>query len=768
LLVVFSCDLLVIGFAVVGVVLPPSLALTLASVAATAGVFALGEMLSTRPLLRRNHELGEQVAQLEKLKQCLEQRLMERDRDLAATNAKLGSESTLRERVEAKARELGEELERRVSERTAHLDKAKREQEVEIQEQKRLVDVLRENEKRYRHLVEIANAGIWTLNTEGKTNYANPKMAEALGYAVPEMLGRPTDQFVFMEDLPQGLRSFDLQRGTPLESLEFRMRHKAGTDVWVRAYLSAIFSDGGDYLGALVLFVDLTTRKRNEDRLRDQAALLEAAQDAMVICDPNLHILSWSPSAVRLYGWTGEEVMGRDWFQLFSDTATPSSKSEVLTALRLHGRWRGELCQVAKDGRRIEVDARVTAGPVSAGKPASLLLLANDITERKKHQAQINRDQRIETASNLIAGLAHELNNTLSPILLSAQVLRSKRLSPEDDELAAGIETSAERGADLMRQALIFARGVEGERIVVQPGLLLRDIAEITREMLPRNVQVLTDIPTGLWSFKGDPARLHQALLKLCVNARDAMANGGILWLRAANRKIDSTAGAQTTPGRYLLLAVQDTGRGIPLAVQERIFEPFFSTKERCQATGLGLAVVMGIIRSHGGSIDVHSQPGAGTTFSILLPAMETPPVTSEPSHGLPVGRGELILMVEDEAGLRDVTRTMLNRYGYEVLAAGDGVEALGLLAQHQGRVKLVLTNLSMSAMDGPSLARAARRIDPRLRIIASSAQGGSVQQTDKLAALQSLGISRLLAKPYSANELLRAIRDELRDAPAG
>jgi PAS domain S-box-containing protein len=762
--------LLVVGLAL-GLAIPMAAAIALAAVLVGAGVFWLDDLLSNRPLLRRAHELGQKASQLGKLKQDLEHRLADADTDLARTKGQLEVERAAHQKADHDARTLATELETRVADRTAELDARVREQQDQIQEHKRAADGLRENEKRYRHLVEIANVGIWTVNAEGKTNFANPKAAETLGCTVPEMLGLPPAQFIFMEDLPPTIRGLDLQRGAPSEPIEFRMRDKTGNELWVRAYFAAVLGQLGEYLGALLVFANCTSRKRAEERLRAEALLLESAQDAIVICDSNLHILSWSPSAARLYGWASEEVLGRDTFELLCQKSAPAEKETVLAGLRQRGRWRGELSQVTKQGTVLEADVRFSAAPAVPGKPASVLFLANDVTERKRAQAQLLREHRLETAGNLAAGLSHELNNALAPILLSAQILRGKQLKPDEQELAAGIEVSAQRSAELLKQAMIFARGLEGQRVLIDPTHRLREIAQIGREMFPRNVQVLAHVPAGTWSFKGDPSQLHQALLKLCVNARDAMPNGGVLWLRVANRQLEADAAVSggLPAGPFVEIEVQDTGRGIPLAIQDRIFEPFFSTKDRCHATGLGLSIAMGIIRSHGGTIEVRSQPGAGATFSILLPAVlqkTAPP--AEPPTGPPAGRGELILMVEDEAGLRDVTRTMLNQYGYQVLAASDGVEALGLLSQHQGRVKLVFTNLSMPAMDGPSLARAARRIDPHVRIIASSALGTSVQQTDKVAALQSLGISRLLAKPYTAQELLRAVRDELNEQPSG
>jgi PAS domain S-box-containing protein len=509
--------------------------------------------------------------------------------------------------------------------------------------------------------------------------------------------------------------------------------------------------------------------REGEKLLHDQAAVWDHTQDAVLVCDAALHILSWHEGATRVYGWTAHEATGRDAFELLSDKQAPSLRDEVLTALKEQRQWRGAVNHITKAGQALTVDLRLNLAPGTGGKPGSVLLLATDITQCQQEEKQRLREQRMEAASTLAGGLALELNNSLAPVLLSAQMLRSKIPDNEAQDLLGTIEAGAERSAEVLKQMLIFARGLDGERIPIEPAKLLRDVVAITREMFPRNVQVLSQVEPGIWNVKGDRAQLHQALLKLCVNSRDAMGGGGILWLRARNAQLDERSAwmhPDCKAGAYVILEVQDTGAGMSAAVQDRAFEPFFSTKDRGQGTGLGLSIVLGIVRSHGGAIEIQSRPGAGTNIALWLPALleraETIPVTPA---GQPSPRSDFVLVAEDDPGLREVTRAALGRAGYQVLVAGDGPEALGLLAQHQGKVKLILTNISMSSMDGPSLARAARHIDPQVHIIASSALGKSIGYADKLAALQSLGISRLLAKPYTAQELLRAVGDELLNA---
>lgn len=383
-----------------------------------------------------------------------------------------------------------------------------------------------------------------------------------------------------------------------------------------------------------------------------------------------------------------------------------------------------------------------------------------------QQQARLRRQLRAELSSQLVGGLAHELNNNLAPILLSAEMLRTKTLHPDDLALVTSIEGCAERCADLLKQALIFARGVEGARVPVDARTIIKEIVDIAREMFPRSIQVFSECAPDLQSVLGDAAQLHQVILKLCVNARDAMPEGGTLNVRARNLQVEGKqplSPLELKAGNYVVIEVQDTGTPIPAEILDRIFEPSAPDQGRVWSSGWGLATAFGIVRSHGGVIEAQST-SSGRVFAVYLPAA-LPPVSPQPSPNVPRGHGERILVVDDDANLREVAETTLTRNGYEVLTAADGIEALGILAQYQAKTNLVLTNISMPGMDGPSLARAARKIDPQVRIIAASALGRSSGQADKLAALQSLGITHLLSKPYTAEELLETIREALSPA---
>jgi CheY-like chemotaxis protein len=328
------------------------------------------------------------------------------------------------------------------------------------------------------------------------------------------------------------------------------------------------------------------------------------------------------------------------------------------------------------------------------------------------------------------------------------------------------METCAQRGADIIKQLLTFARGKPGARVPLPAQHLLREMDKIIRETFPRNIQPRLNAPKDLWPVLGDATQIHQALMNLCVNARDAMPDGGTLTLAAENRALDEALTALTPdakPGVYVCLTVADTGAGIPAENLERIFDPFFTTKEIGKGTGLGLATVLGIVRGHGGFVRVNSRPGAGTTFELYLPASPAAQAAPPPRRGPPPPRhaGELVLVVDDEGPVRSVVQRALQQQGYEVLTAAEGAEALALFSQQRGKVKAVITDMMMPGMDGPALVHSLRRLESRLPILGMT----GLAERAGVKGLESLDLAVVLIKPFAASELLDALHRAL--APA-
>jgi signal transduction histidine kinase/ActR/RegA family two-component response regulator len=385
-----------------------------------------------------------------------------------------------------------------------------------------------------------------------------------------------------------------------------------------------------------------------------------------------------------------------------------------------------------------------------------------DLTEHReieqKLETQLLRAQRLESIGTLASGVAHDLNNTLMPILMAGPVLRDDLPKEEQLKFLEIVESSAERAAQIVRQVLSFARGADGDHLLLQPIYVLAEIAKIIEETFSKAIRVRTSYPEDLWLIEGDPTQLHQVLLNLCVNARDSMPDGGHLSLTAENFNVNEDYASMTPglkPGPHVLINVIDTGSGIPPHIVDKIFDPFFTTKEHGQGTGLGLSTVLGIVKSHGGAVNVCSGAN-GTTFRVFLPAASgaRPPAEHEAQVEVPTGRGETILIVDDEAAIREVAKAVLCKSGYNVLTADDGPSALAIFAQQPKQIATVLTDAEMPIMSGLMLARTLRKMDSETKIILSTARDSDYSE----AELSNVGVQACLNKPYTRGTLLRTV----------
>lgn len=513
-------------------------------------------------------------------------------------------------------------------------------------------------------------------------------------------------------------------------------------------------------------------RARGEHRLTEQknaqqAALLDKAQDAILVRDLDHRITFWNKSAERLYGWTAAEAIGQSVHQLLY--RNPAEFDKAMAQVLAAGEWSGELRQVNRQNRELIVEGRWTLLQDEQGKPRSILAINTDITEKKKLEAQFLRSQRMEGIGTLAGGIAHDLNNVLAPIMISVQMLKQEAKDAETLKLLDTLEICARRGANLVKQVLSFARGVEGQRVLIQPAQLVRELQHVLQEIFPKNIDFRFNTARDLWPVTGDPTQLHQVILNLCVNARDAMPNGGCLTISMENMVLDETYVAMNPDSRtgpFVMVKVADTGTGIPPEVLDKIFEPFFTTKEIGKGTGLGLSTVLAIVKSHGGFIHVGSEAGKGTEFKVGLPAN-----TAEATAGkgadeqtqLPPGHGELLLVVDDEESIRKLVRKTLEHFGYRVITASNGAEAVSIYAQRQPEIALVLTDMMMPVMDGPALIIALKAMNARVRIIGSSGLATNENVTKAMGA----GVRYFVPKPYTTETMLKIIHQELNE-PSG
>ncbi len=501
-------------------------------------------------------------------------------------------------------------------------------------------------------------------------------------------------------------------------------------------------------------------RKQAEQKIREQAALLDVATDAILVQDLENQILFWNKGAERLYGWKSVDALGQNAWELLYRKSSPKLK-QIQKTFDEKGEWQGELHQLTKDGKKIIVASRWTLVRDVEEKPKSILVVNTDITQKKQLEAQFLRAQRMESIGTLAGGIAHDLNNVLAPILMTAQLLETQLHDEQSKRLLPILVTNAKRGAALVKQVLSFARGLESKCTTLQVKHLISEIKQIVQETFPKSIEIYTNIRQDLGTVSGDATQLHQVLINLCVNARDAMPHGGILSIFAENLFIDENYARlnfDAKVGSYIVVTVADTGNGIPAEILDRIFEPFFTTKEIGKGTGLGLSTVLGIVKSHGGFVNVSSEVGRGTQFKVYLPVAEAAQTEPVEDLELPKGHGELILVVDDEPAIRDITKTSLQTYNYRTLTASDGIEAVALYVEHQEEISVVLTDMMMPSMDGPTTIRTLQKINPQVKIIAVS----GLAPNEKLTKAVGTGVKTFLSKPYTVKELLTTLQGVL------
>jgi PAS domain S-box-containing protein len=512
-----------------------------------------------------------------------------------------------------------------------------------------------------------------------------------------------------------------------------------------------------------MLKADITERKAAEEALRASEArfrrLVDSNAQGVMFWNTKGEITGANDAFLRIVGYTRGDLEAGivNWEAVTPPEYADLDRSALAEIMAAGVCAPYEKEYLRKDGSRVPVFVAAATFEDTPGEGFCFVL---DIAERKKLEQQFLRAQRMESIGTLAGGIAHDLNNVLSPIMMALEVMKMRFPDAESQDLLSILSSSAQRGADMVRQVLSFARGVEGRRMEVQVKHLIQDIEKITNDTFLKNIQVKTIIPNGLWTVIGDPTQLHQVLLNLCVNARDAMPSGGKLTISAQNLSLDAHYAGMNPdakPGPYVLLQVEDSGTGMPAEVIEKIFDPFFTTKEIGKGTGLGLSTSLAIVQSHGGFLRVYSEPGKGTTFKVHLPARtETSAgVAAKIAADLPRGNGELILVVDDEAAVRQITQQTLEAFGYRVILASDGTEAVAIYAPRKTEIAAVLTDMMMPAMDGITAVQIIRKLNPAVRIIAASGLAANSQ-------IASLGVKHFLAKPYTAETLLKAMKEVL------
>jgi two-component system cell cycle sensor histidine kinase/response regulator CckA len=604
------------------------------------------------------------------------------------------------------------------------------------------------------------------VDMAGKVAYANPHASELLGYPERELRGMPVDRLV-----PESLRpGHTRNRESYLAALltrpmglgrDLHARHKDGRLIPVEIGLSSFQSGGERYVVAVM--ADITTRKQMEADLRsataDLEALIEASPLATVVLDLEGRVLLWNPAATYIFGWTAEEVLGERLPHV--PEAEMPEMQEVLTGVA-----RGEviggmhLRRKRKDGHPIQIELFAAPQRDQDGRIVGVIEQMADVTARQHMEEALLQAQKMESIGRLAGGIAHDFNNMLTAVSGFAQLLLMD-LDEESPQHASAeaIRRAADQAAALTQQLLAFSRRQMLQPAVLDPDEVVAAMEPMLRRLIGENIDLNFKLRAAPGRLRADPVQVEQIILNLVLNSRDAMPDGGHLEIETAQASFDGAYVSEhfaVSPGRYVMIAVSDTGVGMDRETRAHIFEPFFTTKEPGKGTGLGLATTYGIVRQSGGHIWLYSEPGEGTTFKAYFPLIEDEIAPPESAEAPALGGNETILLVEDEPSVRELARLILERHGYELLVASDPLEALAIVERHDAPIDVLVSDVVMPLLSGPELARRIRQVRPRMRTLFLSGY------TEELVGAKG-GLSEMdgfLSKPFTPDALARKVRE--------
>lgn len=632
----------------------------------------------------------------------------------------------------------------------------------DISEQRRMELALARASERLTSTLERISDAFFTVDRAWRFTYTNHEAERLLQHSREALIGRVLWQ-VFPEAVNTPFYTQYTRAMTEQCALEFEAYYPP-FDNWftVKAYPVPD--------GLVVYFRDATDTRRANQQLRLLQSSVERLNDIVVITDAEPidgsgpRIVYVNQAFERLTGYARHEVIGQTPRILQGPATDRRTLDRIREALRAWQPVRAEVINYTKSGEELWLELDIVPLADESGWFTHWVAVERDITERRRLEQQILRAQRVESIGTLAGGIAHDLNNVLSPILMSVELLQRRTTDAESLRRLEVIGQAASRGASMIRQVLGFARGMEGDRRPLAVAPIVEETLRIVAETFPRNIAVRAEVAPDAWAIEGDPTQLQQVLLNLCVNARDAMPDGGELSVVTDNLTIGAEEAARTLEARvggYVRLRVCDTGTGIAPDYLDKIFDPFFTTKPPGQGTGLGLSTTLAIVKGHGGFLRVSSEPGRGTCVDVFLPVSDGPlnAVESEGVGEPPRGAGETILVVDDEAPIRAMSREALEAHGYRVLEAPDGAAAIATYAANAGAIAVVVTDLMMPVMDGAAMIQVLQRLAPAVRIVAVSGLATSREARQTIAQ----GATAFLAKPYTANTLLQTVARVLR-----
>ncbi len=636
----------------------------------------------------------------------------------------------------------------------------------DVTKRHRAEEALRESEGRYRLVSDNIVDVIWTTDLELNVTYVSPSVQRLLVYRPDELMRLPLERLFTPASLADARRTFAEAQAQSLatgrvtggRTLEAELLRKDGRPIWTEFKISFLRDTDGVALGVLGVARDITERKRADDILLDtverlslQSAVLEAAAHAIVITDAS-GVIQWvNPAFTALTGYALKEAVGQNPRILSSGRQSPAFYAEMWKTIAAGDVWAGEVVNRRKDGTLYTERMTITPVMDSAREILHYVAIKEDVTARKEMGERLRQAQRLEAVGRLAGGVAHDFNNLLQAMLGLTQLARAHTpdtaASPEP---LAELEELLRRGAQLTQQLLLFARREEPKVERFELNEAIRETAKLLRRRLPENGTLELELDPAALLVSADRGQIGQVWMNLAVNATDAMPGGGRLTVRSGSEG-----------GQHVWFSVSDTGRGITEEIRDHIFEPFFTTKSAQSGTGLGLAVVHGIVTQHGGRVEVASAPGAGATFKVLLPRGASEAAIAAADRGaeaaLPRGAGERVLLVEDNVSVRHTFERLLTRLGYAVTAAGSAEEAEGLALTEA--FPILLTDMMLPGLSGADLAERLRQRWPRIEVIVMSGHTDDGEIRRRAAS----GSLRFLSKPVDLETLAHAVHAALR-----
>lgn len=632
-------------------------------------------------------------------------------------------------------------------------------------------EAIKISEKKYRELIELAQEGIWVIDSRNRTTFINPSMSKMLGYKQEEMLNK--EVFDFLDPLKRDKirEKFDRKKEHLDGQFDIEFLRKDGHKIYTTLEIAPIFDKNGSYNGAIAGIIDLTERRKAEMQLKTLSAAMEQSPSIVMITDPKGNIEYVNPKFCDVTGYSPDEVYGKNPRILKGENSPKETYKQLWDTILAGEVWKGEFKNRKKDGTLYWEDVKISSVYDDQNNISHFIAVKEDITghkllqdEKFQLQKQLRRSQKLETIGTLAGGIAHDFNNILTPIIgyTEMALMELDENEPIHQDLNNSLK-AAYRARDLVDQILMFSKRIEKESQPISVHIVVKEVLSLMRSTIPATIKIEHNIDSSCDMVFADASQIHQVIVNLFTNAWHAMENGGTLSVSLHQIKSDAEF-SRLHPllhgTEFICLRVSDTGHGMDEATKERIFEPFFTTKSVDKGTGLGLSVAHGIIQSYNGDIQVESSPGNGSIFTIYLPVVKTKIIEREiAAEGILYGN-ESILIVDDDKEIGKMLKKMLENFGYSVENFSSSINALQVLTENKNKYDLIISDLTMPGLTGIELAEQIEKLNPDIPVILITGYGDKL-----LPALEKCKVIRMIIeKPILMNELAMSIREILKN----